>query len=178
MSGSHYSPAFEKTFSDSVAHAARQVAEFFEQPEYLDCYPVLCYTGFSGITIATLLAHHLRDSIRVEQLYVRKEGEQSHGEAIEYSSMYLEDGVPVFVDDFFDSGATANHVMKSVLNHFQNHYSNRHLIDWQYFFNLYRENDDYCDHDNGIHNFPFVLVRRGGRCANISVEMAPDLWYY
>jgi len=81
--------------------------------------PVFCYTGLSGITNATMIAylvHQLNKDLPVHHIYVRKQGEKSHGDEVECSMMvksYSEcrKWIPIFVDDFIDEGDTVNYVM-------------------------------------------------------------------
>lgn len=145
--GSHYSPAFHSDFPELVGHAATQVVEFFDEWTD-DSFPVLCYSGFSGVSVATLLAFFLKPDIRVEQLYVRKENETSHGLQIEYSSTSLDNGLPIFVDDFVDEGMTLDYVMRQVLEKFDECPSTFKMV-------RNKKRNDSCYYDQMV---PHVLV--------------------
>lgn len=112
----HYSRTFLPTFTTHCYNAARQIRDTFEH--YGKGYPVLCYTGFSGIAAATMITAYLSDmGVRVEQVYVRKPGEKSHGGKIEFSNRNLgSHAVPVFVDDFVDSGKTHERVRQALMD--------------------------------------------------------------
>lgn len=110
---SHYSRAFQKEdFYDTVQYLAKNVCDLFDELKV--GYPILCYSGFSGITSATLLAYFIQQRMRVEQLYVRKPNESSHGSHIEYSTRRLNGGVLIFVDDFVETGETLSYVTGEV----------------------------------------------------------------
>lgn len=78
--------------------------------------PVLIYRGMSGAASATALSLELysRYGVVVQMAYVRKPGENSHGERVETDVNYEQrkngcDEVllsPVFVDDFVATGNT------------------------------------------------------------------------
>jgi hypothetical protein len=77
---SHYSlaqkPAKLKAWANKVANSIKEEGIF---------NPVLVYTGMSGIAGATALSLALNDlNIKHGMAYIRKEHEQSHGEAIEF----------------------------------------------------------------------------------------------
>jgi hypothetical protein len=113
---SHYSCAFHSSFNSRAREVAKKIVDMFE--EIGKGYPVLCYTGFSGITLATLIAQHIRMlGMRVEHIYVRKEGEKSHGGVYyEFSCRNLgSQAVPLFVDDFISTGDTHEHVRKNLI---------------------------------------------------------------
>lgn len=76
-------------------------------------YPILCFTGMSGSTMATRLSDALAEAgIEHGMLYVRKQGEKSHGAPVE-ACMDDEQHrrVFLFVDDAIGSGATRRRVM-------------------------------------------------------------------
>lgn len=112
-SGTHYSNVFNR---DMMLNRAEQIATDIEET-YPDAKICLVYTGFSGISHATYLAQALEKAPL--QIYVRKDGEVSHGDPIEISSSAVLDYPPsqyseqnptglllVFVDDFVSTGDT------------------------------------------------------------------------
>ncbi len=111
----HYSRALQgETFHETCSIMAEGIAEGFS--EIGVGHPVLCYSGMSGIASATMMGYFLSQrGLKVGYIYVRKSDEESHGTPIETSSNgSIDYGVPVFVDDFCDTGSTLLFVMKSV----------------------------------------------------------------
>jgi len=86
-------------------------------------YPVLVYTGMSGIGAATVLMmklHGLDPDFKFGMMYVRKDHEDSHGTMIEHNTE-SGDGlktVYVFVDDFICGGGTYARAMTAVYKQF------------------------------------------------------------
>lgn len=122
---SHYGKSMRP---DRLARSAKNMAEQIEAklfgPEVPErIYPVLIYTGMSGVATATAIAMHLTDyADRFGMMYVRKENETSHGSSVEYSvaetlhSKQLEP-VFIFVDDFIQGGMTAARVISKISQH-------------------------------------------------------------
>jgi len=171
MISSHYSRAFQREdFTDTIEYLANKVVDSFEETGV--GYPILCYSGFSGITSATLLAYFIQKRMRVEQLYVRKKGEQegSHGMLIEYSTTNLQGGVLVFVDDFLDTGTTLEYVISKVNN-------------WMYFKQLPQRFSTDCHYeDDSGYNHPKVphiltgeFCKDGG--AAPTIDLYKEQWY-
>lgn len=80
---------------------------------------VLCYSGMSGITSATILGLKLQVVDRLAgMMYVRKTHEKSHGIPVEIQSFDLKNKYkairPLFVDDFVSGGDTFRYVVKQV----------------------------------------------------------------
>lgn len=181
--GSHYSRSFGgKKFYDAMASAADSIIREFES---LGAgFPVLCYTGFSGITTATMLAHYLIDDIRVEHLYVRKEDETHHGFPIEYSSVVdMEEAVPIFVDDFMESGSTVLYVMERVKQFWLGGedftgWPDKH--DWYGFRYLLKEDLEMVEGDEYGYNaacfIPHIFAGEK-HDTRVSFDLYDDLWY-
>ena len=80
-------------------------------------FPILVFRGMSGVSTATTLSLKLFEKgIKHAKLYVRKEGEKSHGADVEGNGFeeYLHSRhtpLFVFVDDFIDQGKTATAVL-------------------------------------------------------------------
>ena len=79
--------------------------------------PVFCYAGMSGSALATALSMaYWKRSKDFGMVYVRKEGEKSHGSEVEHDLKALRRGsdtapiVLVFVDDLVECGATRRRV--------------------------------------------------------------------
>ena len=81
---------------------------------------ILIYTGMSGVSVATALAHYLPNEPGM--IYVRKPNEKSHGCSVEE---YYDEGrygerpdfnehLLVFVDDFIDKGFTLERCLKKI----------------------------------------------------------------
>lgn len=173
---SHYSQAFTPNFSTKCRYAAKELARQFEGLG--KGYPVLCYTGFSGVTAATMLAMYLSElGLRVEQIYVRKPGEKSHGSHVEFSNRNLgQHAVPVFVDDFVDTGGTHNMVKNALIEFHEYTFEVPHLQrtyeDWYAFYCLSELEDiDFWDGDNPWQLIPHVLIGD-----DTSVDLRPELW--
>lgn len=118
MKTSHYSKALcGGDFHRTCQFLAEQVAAVFKNVGV--GHPVLCYSGMSGISSATMVGYFLESDqgLKVSYLYVRKKHEKSHGDEVECSDITAinYNGVPVFVDDFSETGATVQHVMEQVI---------------------------------------------------------------
>jgi len=79
--------------------------------------PVFCYAGMSGSALATALSMaYWKRSKTFGMVYVRKVGEKSHGQEVEYDLKALRKGsdtapiVLVFVDDLVEYGGTRRRV--------------------------------------------------------------------
>lgn len=125
----HYSNAHRPAAMRAWAKVAADKLRGYAQQE--GRIPVLCYQGMSGIASAAALAAVLAEQedrgehppLLYGMVYVRKEGEGSHGEYIEISEEVTDDlrynktnqpFVAVFVDDFIVDGHTFNRVMGAV----------------------------------------------------------------
>lgn len=109
---SHYSLAFRPAILNKWADAAatQVIAQSWTK------LPVFIYSGMSGIVTATavsLAIARLSSSFPYAMMYVRKPGEESHGNKIEYEHINSQqhytspfDTTPVFVDDFIATGDT------------------------------------------------------------------------
>lgn len=108
----HYSHALNPKALRRSANACAEALKADLTPGEI---PVLCFRGLSGTASATALSLAL-DAIGVDHgmVYVRKPGEQSHGEACQRELPALPQGsvfVQVFVDDFISSGETRSIVL-------------------------------------------------------------------
>ena len=121
---SHYSYALTPDMLGSWA--SRKADAFYKyherrKEEIKYGRPVLCYTGLSGIALATALSLELvrkYPRFKFDMVNVRKPGDKNHGHAIECTNASLDDGdYLVFVDDFIDEGKTLRR-MKRVLSKF------------------------------------------------------------
>ncbi len=75
-------------------------------------FPILIYSGMSGITAATALSLNFNHDFKHGLAYVRKNSEKSHGCKIERGGDYPETNEEpstryIFVDDFYATGDTA-----------------------------------------------------------------------
>ena len=80
-------------------------------------YPVLCYSGMSGINHVAYLSMALTTlKVKFGQMYVRKDGEYAHGMNIEQTSfMHRKRKILlIFVDDFISSGKTLKQTVRKV----------------------------------------------------------------
>jgi hypothetical protein len=118
----HYSSALSP--SQLISWAQVAATEIMEDSKFnVGVYPVFVFSGLSGIAASTALSLEL---VRQESwknkfglIYVRKDGECSHGGDIESSTVfpagYKKYGrskfkpYPIFVDDFIDTGTTLKH---------------------------------------------------------------------
>lgn len=116
---SHYSHAQEmKDLRPAARKAARVIYKEFKDTSRC---PALCYSGMSGVAMATAVAMYLDmlfPGFKFNMYYVRKDKERSHGTHIEYEcEVYGENNIGIFVDDFIDSGSTAEYVIKETMEH-------------------------------------------------------------
>jgi len=93
---------------------AGRMMEFYQGSVYR---PVFVYCGMSGVAAATALSLALSQySFDFMLCYVRKDGEQSHGNRLEVGGMlknqYEEQAV--FCDDFIQKGKTLSHCVDTV----------------------------------------------------------------
>lgn len=113
---SHYSlsqkPDLLKTWADSTA--TQLITKFHGTGKA----PLLMYRGFSGAGMATALGlalYQQQPEFRFGMVYVRKHGDQSHGDPVESEFMHERCTlIPVFVDDFISSGATLKATLDGV----------------------------------------------------------------
>ena len=117
----HYSPGQKPSvlMSSAAEEASALVNHFGPLLAGEDCetHIMLVYAGMSGVACATALALACfqQTGEQVEMAYVRKDGEYSHGSAVESEVEWnMRKGFDaarrytlVFVDDFISSGKTA-----------------------------------------------------------------------
>lgn len=116
--GSHYSYAFD---TPQLLELSKQAALRIKCiSDELNAQPIICYRGFSGVTFATTIVSQLYSlfSLKaINQAYVRKEHELSHGSFVETNfEMFLGRYFLVFVDDFVYTGKTLNTTIESVIS--------------------------------------------------------------
>ena len=119
--GTHYSTCFNV---QAMMRWAKDVADEIKNysKEY-DLYPILVYSGMSGISHATYLATYLKTNFT--HVYIRKNEEKSHGEQVEhnideyffclnknYDKFNKDNCFIVFVDDFISKFKTFDYCMK------------------------------------------------------------------
>lgn len=114
---SHYSKALKPNDLYEVAqNRAKEIVATVTEKD-----PILVFTGFSGIALATAVSIELSKlNFEFHMLMVRKEGESNHchGESIQSSiSRIHKDCCFIFVDDFIDSGKTLSR-MDTVVSKF------------------------------------------------------------
>jgi hypothetical protein len=129
--GSHYSFGLNaKPLRNWAKRTAKVVAA---ESRELSKTPVFCYSGMSGVSIATALQMAMgqfKDRfVEPEMVYVRKSDEKSHGKAIENSfcdsynfnpTLYHTSHFFIFVDDFITHGDTFARVdfaLKEMISH-------------------------------------------------------------
>lgn len=72
--------------------------------------PVLVYSGMSGISSATAISLNLHAlGCNHGMVYIRKQGEMSHGSPVEHEHTSSKDRTYIFVDDFLDYCSTLNY---------------------------------------------------------------------
>ncbi len=111
---SHYSRALEPEKMHSWAEAVAPKLINLLRSKRSHTFPVLVYTGMSGISHAAHLSGELcqYEDFEFGQIYVRKEGEVSHGLECEWHLARTEKPLClVFVDDFVGAGATLKRVL-------------------------------------------------------------------
>lgn len=104
VKGSHYSLALNP-------NGLREWAEMAVENLLEIDNPVLMYTGMSGISAATAISFIYGP---IPMVYVRKPGEESHGDKYEYTShfnKYKEIETAVFVDDVISTGFTLKRIL-------------------------------------------------------------------
>jgi hypothetical protein len=109
---SHYSKAQKPKLLAEWATIAFDDLGKIERLKDPESYPVLVYTGLSGISAATALSMEMavRD-MKFGMCYVRKPKEECHGSSLEMELIDPRDecgtkAIPIFVDDFIASGDT------------------------------------------------------------------------
>lgn len=119
--GTHYSTCFNV---QAMMRWAKDVAdEIKNYSQEHDLYPILVYSGMSGISHATYLATYLKTNFT--HVYIRKNEEKSHGKQVEhnideyffysnsqYDKFNKDNCFIVFVDDFVSKFNTFNHCIK------------------------------------------------------------------
>jgi orotate phosphoribosyltransferase len=110
----------------AAAWAADLIAKCRDRKNKTKKIPILCYSGMSGVAAATALSLallELNPKFKFRMAYVRKKGEDSHGNSVEHD---LEDHTDtewektflVFVDDFVSSGASRKYVVLNCYGQF------------------------------------------------------------
>ncbi len=111
----HYSNSMDPVALSQIAvKFAKDLLHLFPRSNF-----VLCYSGMSGISSATILGLKLQEIDRLAgMMYVRKYNEKSHGQQVERHSFDLKNkfrGIrPIFVDDFICDGDTLRYVVSKV----------------------------------------------------------------
>ena len=119
----HYSKVFcyDKLREASIKLSRAIVREFPHAGMAGHKWPLLCCMGSSGLAITTATALRLdAEDYKFGVMYVRKEGEKSHGNRVEWGNvvgMDMKDAQAVFVDDFISSGTTLRDTMVQVTAH-------------------------------------------------------------
>jgi len=106
----HYSEALKVgPLYEAASDAARRLEKFVRKS---GAVPVLAFTGLSGISHATMLAHCLLNEFQIQagMVYIRKPHEESHGGEIESNIPHGKTFAFYFVDDFIDTGTTYDRV--------------------------------------------------------------------
>lgn len=117
---SHYSCAQKlyrlKRFAE---YSAAKIARNIKGED--DYQYALVYSGMSGIALATAVSLELLTAynVLIDMIYVRKQGETSHGDSIETSiDLETKNLRLIFIDDFIESGKTLAYVLDRV-NHWR-----------------------------------------------------------
>lgn len=121
--GTHYSDSQNiLELRKTVSFLADTIQKDFGPKGRCSSYvPLFIYRGMSGVSYVTALVLELMNRDREffhGMVYVRKEGEKSHGISVEYNAGYLPEGkkyLLVFVDDFIDEGNTLCECYRDVL---------------------------------------------------------------
>jgi len=170
MINTHYSRALHgASFYSTAMMIAEDLIEAFESTK--KGVPLLCYTGLSGITSATMIAYFLNDNrFPVHHAYVRKVGEKSHGCPVESDNFtkHAKRIVPIFVDDFIDSGDTARYVMTSIESEFRGEIPATSFL------------HDVTDYGGMFTDCKIPHILTGSRCDSpndYKIELFPELWY-
>ena len=120
----HYSCAMEAESLYSFASSAAEclIAEAEKNAVDISAF-TLCYSGMSGIALATAIQYelYLQTGIGIGMIYARKEGEKSHGLGLEFTGK-ADKGFLVFVDDLISSGETMERVINTVMKYFNGSY--------------------------------------------------------
>lgn len=126
--GTHYTPTQNPMeLASTASHLAAQVAHHFKR--HNGYRPALCYRGMSGVAVATavMLALWTDHRIRAGMCYIRKRGEDSHGQPVENDLPGAGNYVGCFVDDFVSGGATMGKVIEACRRDFDDEVSG---IEW------------------------------------------------
>lgn len=106
--------------------SARNIHRTFSHDDNITA---LIYSGMSGIALATAvqLAYYSEYEKKLQMIYVRKENEFSHGNAVEFNFIPYESGNNtnhnlIFVDDFIDTGDTIVRCLDAFAEHYQPFY--------------------------------------------------------
>lgn len=112
--GTHYSPSQDPQRLHTWCVAAATEIEV----TIPDTPVILCYSGMSGIGMATALMMELtRRKVNVGMIYVRKEKEDSHGGRVEVENVVtdrMDKAALIFVDDFISLGGTIRRVQQGI----------------------------------------------------------------
>ena len=114
----HYSLAMDSEILDYAKEAVDKIEEITcGRPEKA----LLVYTGMSGTSSATaIVTLQLLAGKKSHQVYVRKEGESSHGRTVERNHFNVDRDIHciVFVDDSVQSGKTLKTVLGNIYQQF------------------------------------------------------------
>jgi len=114
--GTHY--VAETMHQLDLAAFAYKAAEEIQRLLHSQTYQkiCLCYTGMSGIALATSVCMALRPHAIVPKMfYVRKDTEKSHGRKNEMTDRELPmQTLFIFIDDFISKGDTVNRVFEAI----------------------------------------------------------------
>lgn len=132
----HYSLAHKTQDLIRYTESAVDSILAFQKGKRSKVIPLIMYSGFSGsaLGIAIAIQYYKQTKQVLHQMYVRKINEESHGSHIETDSYDLlydvfrhnkkltgipkQKILPIFVDDFTDTGATRKYVVKEVSKYF------------------------------------------------------------
>jgi orotate phosphoribosyltransferase len=123
----HYSFGLEPT---KLAKWAKDMAKSLTQKRKPGQSYVLCYSGMSGISLATALAlEYAKKDKTLGMMYVRKKGEKSHGCTVESEMRDTKKNVMfVFVDDFVSTGETRNYTINQARKELKEKWSEKNLL--------------------------------------------------
>ena len=128
---SHYSGAMNPGAMIEWAYKeAVRLKELFETNKNRG-FPVLVYSGMSGINHAAYLSRSLFElGIEFGQICVRKENEETHGRDVEHSSNIEQHKhlLFIFVDDFIGRGVTLKRTIRKAITSYNNFHTQRWAI--------------------------------------------------
>jgi hypothetical protein len=140
-------------------------------------YPVLVYTGMSGVGYATglfLELYRQAPDLNVGMCYVRKEDEDSHGGNIEFNlhrdenGRHLKNRKYIFVDDFICTGESYGYAMAKTYKRF-----NHRFVKFDYHRTLVFQMDKTVSECNeGIDSG--VLTSKFNTCYNSESKLGDD----